>query len=494
MKDISDSIKKVMIVFLFCFVALISYIAYFQVFNAPAIAEQQGNKRLSARRNEVLRGTIYDRNQVALTKSERKNALTQKREYMYGDLYTHALGYVDPIYRATGLEAAYDKELSQYSSISNTFLNLTKDFSMDNLKDAFKQRKEEENKIGNSIITTLNTNIQKVAYDAIGKNKGAVVALDPKTGEVLAMVSKPTYDPNNLEAAMKAANEGSADDSPLINRATGGLYPPGSTFKTVTLTSALENIAGITNRQFQDDGKLVFNDSHSLSNAGGASYGSLDLKNAFRVSSNVVFGGLAMELGNDKLKATAEKFGFNDSIEADGFTIQKSQFPTLKSYEVGSIAQTGIGQSSILSTPIQMALVSSTIANDGAMMKPKLVNKVIDKDGNTVKTVNPEKLKQVMDANEAAIITDYMKNLVDSKLNSSWSIFRGTETCGKTGTADYQLPNGQDAKPHSWFIGFAPENNPKVAIAVIVENGGFGSGVAAQVAGEVIQSALSNQK
>lgn len=490
MKDNSNSIKQVMVVFLFCFVALISYIAYFQTFSAPAIADQPGNKRIYAVSNEVLRGTIYDRNGNALTTSERVDALTQKRTYTKGDLYVHALGYNSPIYGAVGLEANYNKELSTYSKLQNNFSSLLNDFSMDKLKSMFETRKEDEEKIGNGVVTTLDPSIQQAAYDALGNNKGAVVALNPKTGEVLAMVSKPTYNPNDLKSSMDAANAGSADDSPLINRATAGLYPPGSTFKTITMTSALENIGGITNRTFNDEGKIVFNDSHSLSNANNAVYGTIDLKEAFKVSSNVVFGTLAMELGNDKLKATAEDYGFNNSIEADGFTIENSRFPTLKSYETGSIAQTGIGQSSILATPIQMALVSSTIANDGKMMEPTLVSKIIDKDGNLVRAVSPRVLKQVIGSGDASIIKDYMKNLVDSKINGSWSYFQGTDAAGKTGTADHNLPDGTPAKPHSWFIGFAPANNPKVAVAVIVENGGYGSTAAAQVAGTVINTAL----
>ncbi|MDO5517001.1 MAG: penicillin-binding protein 2 [Clostridium sp.] len=490
MKNISDSIKQVMVVFLFCFVALISYIAYFQVFSAPNLAEQQGNKRLWAIRNEVLRGTIYDRDGNALTKSERVDALTQKRTYLNGDLYVHAIGYVDPRYGLTSLEANYDKELTTYNKLTNNFKNLVKDFSKEKLEDMFKNRKEDEDKIGNGVITTLNPTLQKAAYDALGSNKGAVVALNPQTGEVLAMVSKPTYNPNDLANAMAAANAGTADNSPLINRATAGLYPPGSTFKTVTLTSALQNISGVTNRTFEDDGKLVFNEKQSMSNANNAVYGTLDLKNAFRVSSNVVFGTLAMELGNDKLKATAESYGFNNSIEANGFNIENSQFPTLKANEKGSIAQTGIGQSSILATPMQMALVSSTIANNGKMMQPTLVSKVIDKDCNVVSTVEPKLNRQVIDASTASIIKEYMKNLVDSKVDSSWGYFKGTDAAGKTGTADYTLPTGEPAKPHSWFIGFAPADNPQIAIAVIVENGGYGSVAAAQVAGNVIRTAV----
>ncbi|OOM81206.1 penicillin-binding transpeptidase domain-containing protein [Clostridium sp. BL-8] len=493
MKNVSNSIKQVMIVFLFCFVALISYIAYFQVFSAPTIAEGAGNQRLWAKRNEVLRGTIYDRNKNPLTQSARVDALTQKRTYVGGDLYVHALGYVDPRYGLTGLEESYDSELTTYSKLSNNLLNLSKDFSIAKLKDMFENRKEDEDKIGNGIITTLDPALQKIAYDALGSNKGAVVALNPKTGEVLAMVSKPTYNPNDLEASMKAANAGTADNSPLINRATSGKYPPGSTFKTVTLSSALENIPGVTNRTFNDTGKIVFNDTQSLSNDNGEVNGEINLKDAYRLSSNFVFGTLAMELGNDKLKATAEKFGFNSTIDSDGFTIAQSQFPKLSKAEVGNIAQSGIGQSSILATPMQMALVASTVADDGKMMEPRLVNQVIDKDGNVLKTIQPKLDKQVISSGDSAIIKDYMKNLVDSRVDSSWGFFKGTNAAGKTGTADYNLANGQSAKPHSWFIGFAPADNPKIAVAVIVENGGYGASAAAPIAGEMMSAAVNNK-
>lgn len=486
MKNVSNSIKQVMVVFLFCFVALITYIAYFQVFSAPNIAEQQGNQRLWAKRNEVLRGTIYDRNKNPLTTSSKIDALTQKRTYVNGDLYVHALGYVDPRFGLTGLEESYDSELTKYNKITNNFLNLTKDFSMDKLKAMFQSRKEDEVKVGNGVITTLDPSLQKIAYDALGDNKGAVVALNPKTGEVLAMVSKPTYNPNDLENSMKVT-----ENSPLLNRAVLGVYPPGSTFKTVTLSSALENMSGVTSRTFDDTGKIVFNDKQSLSNDNGEVNGTINLKEAFRLSSNFVFGTLAMELGNDKLKATAEKFGFNSTIDSEGFKIKQSQFPKLSKAEVGNIAQSGIGQSSILATPMQMALVASTVANNGTMMEPRLVNQIIDKDNNVIKTLEPKVYnKQVISPSNAAIIKDYMKNLVDSRVDSSWGYFQGTEAAGKTGTADYNLANGQSAKPHSWFIGFAPASNPKIAVAVIVENGGYGASAAAPIAGSVIKQAL----
>jgi cell division protein FtsI/penicillin-binding protein 2 len=477
-----------MVVFLFCFVALISYIAYFQAFRAHDLAAEQGNKRLWAKRNEVLRGTIYDRNGTALTTGAKTGDLTQSRQYVNGDLYVHALGYVNQKYGLTGLEESYDEQLSTYSSVQTGLRSFLQDFSLDSLKKEFSTRDVEENKIGNGVITTLDPTLQKIAYDALGDNRGAVVALDPKTGEVLAMVSKPTYDPNNLDAAMSAANAGIAENSPFLNRAAGGLYPPGSTFKTVTTSSALTNITGVTSKTFQDNGKIQFNATQSLSNAGGNVYGTIDLKKAFIVSSNVVFGGLAQELGNAKLKATAEKFGFNNTIPAEGFSITKSQFPTLESYEAGMIAQSGIGQSSILSTPMQMALVASAIANDGVMMNPTLVKEVIDMNGNSVKKIVPKKYGQVIPSADAATITGYMTGMM---IDHNWALFNGLNAAGKTGTADHLKVDGTSDKAHSWFIGFAPADNPKIAVAVIVENGGFGAEAAAPIVGKIMKAAVN---
>lgn len=511
MNDLAKSVKNVMTVFLVLFIALISYIAYFQLIKSPKINEMASNTRVIAKKNEVLRGTIYDRNETALTTSERLNETSQKRNYLYDGLYVHALGYTSAVYGKTGLEEEYDSELTTYNAIGNNFrkfldsidikrliedikndkestgnFNFASNFKTFKDKINFNLLEEEENKVGNGVITTLDTTLQQVASDALGSNKGAVVALNPKTGEILAMVSNPIFNPNNLAEEMKAANSGSADNSPLINRAINGLYPPGSVFKTVTLTSALENMPSVANRTFQDDGKIKFPDGRSLSNFGNNVYGSLSLKQSYKVSSNVVFGTLAMELGNNKLKSTAEDFGFNSVITGPGVSITASRFPTLDSSEVGNIAQSGIGQSSILSTPMQMALVAATVANDGIMMQPKLVNTIVDKDKNVIKSIDNKELKKVMSSDIAQTVQDYMLNVVNSNL-SKWPAFKGTNAGGKTGTADYTLPDGSEATPHSWFISVAPMNDPKIAVAVIVENGGTGSGKAATVASKVVR-------
>lgn len=485
MNDLAKSIRNVMVIFLFCFIALISYIAYFQVFKGPDIANDSGNKRLWARRNEILRGTIYDKDGNPLTNSIRVDKFNQSREYIYGDLYVHALGYIDERFGITGLEEEYDNELSKYSSFSNGIRSLLKNLD---LKKAFENRDEE--KIGNGIVTTLDYNLQKVAYDAMGDLKGAVVALNPKTGEVLAMVSKPTYDPKNLEQTIEDANTGVDTESKLLNRTINGLYPPGSVFKTVTLAAALENDPSITGRTFNDTGKITFDDGTELNNYMKQAHGNLDLQMAYRVSSNVVFGTLSMEMGNEKLKEVAERFGFNSRVPGIGISISESRFPSLKDYELGNIAQSGIGQASVLSSPMQMAIVAATVANDGVLMEPKLVNKIVDKDGNTIKEIQNKTLQSDVISKEIAnTIKDYMGYLVSNNIYR-WPAFEGTNAGGKTGTADYMLDDGSEGVPHGWFISAAPLDDPKIAVAVIVEQGENGAGSAADIASKVVRAAV----
>lgn len=474
MEDISVNIKKVLLVFLICFIGVISYITYFEIQVGPKIVKSSYNRRMIAIRNEVLRGTIYDRNMVALTDSKRVDTETQKREYTGGEIFSHVLGYMDIKYGITGLEKKYDDDLMKNEE-DNLFTYLLKKKNHEAV---------DEEKIGRGLKTTLDSNLQKQAFNLLGNNKGAVVALNPKTGELLAMVSKPAFNPNNLMDDWDYLNSKDAD-APLINRATAGLYPPGSTFKTITAISALENIKDIMNRRIDDDGKLVFNSKESLSNFNGEVLGNIGFKEAFFHSSNVYFGKLGMELGNDKLKATAEKFYFNKNIPADGITIENSRFPTLKKNEQGNIAQSAIGQSSVLVTPMQMALVASTIANDGIMMRPYLVDEVISPKGETIRKIDPQSDGNIVSKENAKTMKDFMRAVVTDGTGVG-AYIDGISVCGKTGTADHD----NNGTPHAWFIGFAPYENPQIAIAVLVENGGQGGIKAASIAKEIIKTAV----
>lgn len=472
MKDISENIKKVMMVFLLLFLGLIVYMTYFEVFLGPKVVMRQDNRRLWAKRNAILRGVIYDKNMKPLAESTKKDD-KQIRKYLYGDLFAHVIGYQNQKYGLTGLEKKYDKQLMALESIDL--------YNVFNLKD------KESGKKGYNLVTSLDYNVQKKAYDLLGDNKGAVVALNPKTGEVIAMVSKPSFNPNNLnDDQWKIISKD--ENFPLINRAVSGLYPPGSVFKAVTTISALENINNVVNKTIQDNGYIHFNKKYKLSNYQGEVLGNINLQKAFIHSSNVYFGKLGMELGNNKLRETAEKFYFNKDIPSIGLTIDNSKFPKYKDYEVGNIAQSAIGQSGVLATPMEMALVTSTIANDGVMMKPKVVSKVTNFKGNTMTNIEPEAVGQITSKENAQLVKTFMRKTVQhgtarAARNSNVAI------CGKTGTADHK-GDGENSKPHSWFIGFAPYENPEIAIAVIVENGGTGGGRATRIATSVINEAI----
>jgi penicillin-binding protein A len=498
MNDISANIKKVMIVFLICFFSLISYVTYFEFFQGPKLINNPLNRRLWVKRNEILRGSIYDRDMNVLAKSTKIDSETQKREYSNGEVFAHALGYVDIRYGLTGLERKYDSTLMGEDST--------------NLSDVLNFFNNDKNKIGDSIQTTLNLNIQKQAFNLLGNKRGAVVVLNPKTGEILAMVSKPSFDPNNLKVIMDEVSQTNEKvqkkdknidndllnlyySRPFINRATAGLYPPGSTFKTITAISAIENINDIGTRKIQDKGKLVFNSKESISNFNGEVLGNIGLKEAYTYSSNVFFGTIGDELGNAKLKATAGKFYFNKDTPAEGVTIENSIFPTFKNNELGNMAQSAIGQSEVLASPMEMALVASTIANDGVMMEPTLVKNILGSNGNIRNAINPNSLGTIISKTTANKMKDLMRAVVNSGTGTG-AYVEGLNVCGKTGTADHNATGDELAvlnsslAPHAWFIGFAPYDNPQVAVAVLVEDGGQGGIVAANIAAGVFKTAL----
>ena len=261
---------------------------------------------------------------------------------------------------------------------------------------------------------------------------------------------------------------------------TGTLYPPGSTFKVVTGVSALDNISGIENEVYEDKGKIDLGGGYTLANDNNKVMGNINLHDAMVRSSNVYFGELGIRLNND-LFDTAQKFMFNKNNPSDGLIIDTSRFPDYSSHEKGNLAQTGIGQAEILATPIQMALVAQAVANDGIMMKPSLVSKVTDYNQNTINSFKPDEIATISNAENIGKIKLYMKEVV-SKGTGTRAQVKGVSVCGKTGTAQHV----ESKTPHSWFIGFAPYDNPQVAIAVLVEEGGYGGTAAARITSQVL--------
>lgn len=470
MNNLSNNIKKVMFVFLLLFVALITFINYTVLFKSEAAVKSVYNKRNAAEKSRILRGSIFDRDNNLIVKGEKTGEFTQNREYIGGVPFAHVVGYYDEVYGMSGIEKKLDEELSGKA------INGIKDFL------SFFKFSNAEAKEGNNVITTLNSSLQKKAYEVLGNKRGSIVALDPTTGEVLAMVSKPGFNPNTLKEDWEKLS--SDQNTPFLNRAVSGLYPPGSTFKAVTAISALENINGVANKTFKDEGRIQFNKSQYLENYKGKAFGNIGLEQAFTVSSNVVFGSLAMDLGNDTLRATAEKFLFNKDIPSRTLTIDNSKFPTYKKEEIGNIAQSGIGQSGVLASPIEMALVASTIANNGVMMEPNIVKQITTTKGDVVKNYEPKEIGTVTSTENAQILKKYMRSVV-TKGTGKDSEVNGVQISGKTGTADQDT--GKKI-PHSWYIGFAPYEKPKIAFAIIVEEGGNDSYNATDMARDIMKN------
>lgn len=464
MKDISQNIKKVLAIFLILFVILMSYLLYIYTMKADKIVSSPYNERLWYERINTERGKILDKNDKVLVESNGIKENNQTLSYKGGAAFAHVLGYMDKSYGLTGLQRMYDEAL------------------MGKIPGMFNPITSNGNKKGYDVKTSLDYDLQTKAYELLKGKRGAVVAIEPSTGKVLALVSTPSYDPNELKEQWKSIS--TQKDSPLLNRATAGLYPPGSSFKIVTATSALNNISGVQNKTFRDTGVLKFNDSTSIKNYGGEALGNVNFKKAIAHSSNVIFAQFGIDLGNSKLKETAEQFMFNKDIPSEGLVIENSRFPELKEYEKGNLAQSAIGQGSVLSTPLQMALVASSVANDGKLMKPIVVTDIY-KNNKSIQNYASEQISQPLTKEKSDILKEAMREVVTSgtgkKANAA-----GLNVCGKTGTAEHV----ESSIDHSWFIGFAPQENPKIALAVLVEEGGTGGSTSAPIAKTLFKTYL----
>ncbi|MCM1988448.1 peptidoglycan D,D-transpeptidase FtsI family protein [Oceanirhabdus seepicola] len=460
------SMKNVLIVFLVLFILIISYIGFYYIFNGRDVVMSVYNNRLWSKRREVVRGNILDRDGKYLTESVVESGVN-KLKYNGGKAFAHVLGYMDPVYGLTGLQNTYDLELmgERRGGIFSTF-----------------SKKENLNK-GYDIKTTLNEKLQRRAFALMGKNRGAIIMMNPKSGEIYSMVSAPSYDPNYLQDNWKIIS--TDKNSPLINRAVSGMYPPASTFKIITAVAALEHIEGVEDYKVDDTGVLKYNGIDILTNYDSKPHGKIDIEEAFKISSNVYFGDLGLKLGNKKLKSTAERFHFNRNTPCDGIVIDNSSFPEVDYQEIGTLAQSAIGQSSILATPMEMLLTANVIANKGIMMRPFLVAEVIE-NNQVVKSFDSVKVERIISTKNAKLVKEYMKKTVEDGTGRAANIL-GLNVYGKTGTAEHE--NTPERPPHSWFVGFAGNEEPSISFVVLIEEGGVGGGRAATIARELVEYA-----
>jgi peptidoglycan glycosyltransferase len=483
---VNRELKRISALVLALFASLFVASSVIQVFQNDNLAADARNQRARADQYAIQRGQILTADGKAIVTSPKSGDTYQfDRKYVDGPLYAAVTGYYNPIGAPTGIEGALNAQLAGTSSAQ----------VLDRLQNIVTGQDPK----GASVQLTIDPKIQKAAYDALGKQRGAVVAIQPSTGKVLAMVSKPSYDPNAIADHSKgiAAYDALAAQAvnPLVDRAiAGNLNPPGSTFKLITTSAALESGKYTPNSTFPNPPIYTLpGTSTTIHNADGEYCGAskrASIAVAVKLSCNVPMAQLGAKLGSTALRDQAEKFGFDRPLSIP-LRVTPSVYPPgdLNSAET---AQTAFGQYEVRTTPMQMAMVSAAIGNGGAEMKPNLVEKVVSPALETIQSFSPTSLGNPVSAKTASEVKAMMVASVASGAATNATI-SGVTVAGKTGTAQ----NGTGQPYTLWFTGFAPADNPRVAVAVVIENGGglgqtgFGNLVAAPIAKKVMEAVLN---
>lgn len=445
-------IRRVAVVAAIMFFALLANASYMAVFRADGLQADPRNRRARDAEFATERGAILVGNTpVAQTKTS-SGRFKYQRSYPNGTLYAPVTGYYSYDFARAGLESSYNTQLSGTDD-SQFFGRLADTFTGAQPK-------------GASLQTTIDARAQQAAADALGSRTGAVVAIRPSTGAVLAMVSSPSYDPNELATtdlkAEQANWEKLTGDStrPMSNRATKEIYPPGSTFKLVTAAAALEK--GLkADSQVDSPASLTLPQSTAkLTNEVDCGGAKSTIDHALQVSCNTAFANLGLQLGDAALREQAAKFGFDSSLEGD-LNPATSRFPA--SVDRAQLAMSAIGQYDVVATPLQMAVVAAAIANDGQVMQPYLVQEVRNPDLSVLDERKPRKLQRAMSAGNAQSLQTMMQHVVASGTGQAAQV-QGSTVGGKTGTAQ----SDPKRPPYAWFVGYS--KNPDVAIAVFIED------------------------
>ncbi|ABR46565.1 Peptidoglycan glycosyltransferase [Alkaliphilus metalliredigens QYMF] len=433
------------------FLSLISYLTYFQVFRATTIAENSFNPRHWAREDTTLRGRIYDRNGLILADSDVEEG-RPIRSYPHGRLYSHVIGYHNRQYGRTGIEFYYNEHLM--------------DLLMERPVARIRDRITGEMIQGNDLVLTIDHELQQLAHQLLGNKNGSIVALDPRNGEVLAMVSKPDYNPNTLVGDWNDLII--REDSPLLNRSIAGLYTPGSVYKILMAAKGVEE--GLETNVYESTSSIVV-DGYTLSNYGETAHGEITLGEALAVSANTSFARLALELGEGSVTEISRRFLMGERIPSD-MPVNRSLYPYEGGLQDTELVAVSIGQGRLLVTPLHMAAMTSVFANGGVMMAPHIVQEVQSPTGRVVLRPGGE-VVTVVSAEVAETVKEMMISVVEQGTGRNAGV-QGVSVAGKTGTAE-----NVTGKSHAWFVGFAPAEAPQIVVAVILESEGQTGGAAA---------------
>ena len=453
---------------------LLFFTSYWSIFDAEGLEQNTANRRPLLEEQQIRRGDILaaDGRTVIARSNPRGSGSTRffVRTYPQGALYGNPVGYNFVERGRVGIELSHNDELIGEKT---EFLSI-----LDQLQGNAQE--------GSALVSSLDPEAQRVALEGLGGQRGSVVAIVPDTGEVRAMVSVPTFDPNLVPDRFQRLN--SDPNAPLFNRATQAGYQPGSAMKVVAATAALDS------GEFEPD-SVVNGDTGipisgvPLSNAGGQSFGPIALTDALTNSVNTVWAQVAEELGTETMLRYMERFGFSQrppldypefQLATSGVFEGRRLLDEADTIDIGRVA---IGQERLKVTPLQMAMVVAAVANGGELMEPRLWSRVIDPDGR-VERLDPERRNRVMSEETAETLTAMMTDVVNEGTGTAAAL-SGVDVAGKTGTAEIDVAGGVN---QAWFIGFAPADDPEIAVAVTIERtSGFGGTVAAPIAADVME-------
>ena len=482
----NKTIRRASVFTLLLVLALLVRATWVQFYEGQALADSKDNRRNAIEQYAYPLGNIVVAGNAITGSAQTKGSdLKYKRTYTDGSLYAAVTGYSSQVFGATQLEGIYQDLL---------------DGTDTRLKDPLDTVTGKRADPGD-VVTTIDPDVQKAAYEALGDKKGAAVAIDPKTGKILGVVSTPSYDPSVLSAGDSDAWKKLTKDAekPMTNRAMRQPLPPGSTFKLVVAAAALEDglYASVDTKTVQREPVHTAGHDRVLENESkSAPCENATIRVALQYSCNNVFAKMAVDLGQDKLKAMAEKFGFNDESQDVPVRAYESVYPS--DMEKSSTALTGIGQFDVTATPLQMAMVSAAIANGGKLVSPHMVSQISDADGNVLENYDDSTdSKEIVSSSTAEQLQSAMQTVVDEGTGTNAQI-SGATVGGKTGTAQHGENNSQT--PYAWFTSYAKDDSSgkEVAVAVLVEQSNAarsevsGNGLAAPVAKAMMQAALKN--
>lgn len=459
-------IRKVALLVIAAFIVAAVHLTYISLTQGEKLSGHPLNRRQAGIEQTIVRGGIFDRRGEQLAETMWQGSRRQ-RLYPQGRASAHIVGYDSTQYGKSGLEAAYNGEL----------LGLTGTAKLENLAARLLGRHPE----GINLQLTVDSRLQELAADMLKGRRGAVVAIEPRTGKVLVMASSPAFDPGQIDRQFAEVSRDPA--SPLLNRTLQGLYLPGSTMKVVTGAVALSQSAATRQGTILCPGYLDI-EGRRLGDI--KTHGQVDFDRAMAVSCNTYFGRLGLALGAKTFSRGAAGFGFNSGLAFD-LPVRNSVFPDAGTLNANGLAEAAIGQGGVAATPLQMALVTAAIANDGVMMKPFLVQTLAEANGRVLRQTRPEVLTRSVDRDTARRV---MQAMVGAVVNGTGrpAAIPGVNVAGKTGSAEN--PHGE---PHAWFVGVAPAEQPRVAVAVVVENAGHGGAVAAPIAREIMIQVLNER-